>query len=298
MELELAGKKVLVIGAGISGFAAAKVAKRFEAEVTLSDAKAEKDLKFDFTELREAGIELTFGPQQQSLLEGKDMVIVSPAVPVRVPIIKAAYDKGIRVLSEVEMAYDGDDEIGLLSRTFNQLIRHLKVYINDLNNLAYADALTSVHNKGAYDIYMRDLQNKLDAADGKLEFAVVTFDCDDLKQINDLFGHEKGDIYLKTACSLICSVFAHSPVFRIGGDEFSVILQGDDFRRREELLRLFDETGTEICAFTDIQWEQVRVSMGMAEYDPGDDRSALDVARRADKLMYENKRIMKSAQGA
>lgn len=106
MELELAGKKVLVIGAGISGFAAAKVAKRFGAEVTLSDAKAEKDLKFDFAELREAGINLTFGPQQQSLLEGKDMVIVSPAVPVRVPIIKAAYDKGIRVLSEVEMAYE------------------------------------------------------------------------------------------------------------------------------------------------------------------------------------------------
>ena len=64
MELELAGKKILVIGAGISGFATAKVAKRFGAEVTLSDAKAEADLKYDFTELRELGIELSFGPQQ------------------------------------------------------------------------------------------------------------------------------------------------------------------------------------------------------------------------------------------
>ena len=106
MELELAGKKVLVIGAGISGFAAAKTAKSLGAEVTLSDAKAEKDLKYDFAELRQAGIELVFGPQQKNLLEGKDMVVVSPAVPVKVPIIKAAYDQGIRVLSEVEMAYE------------------------------------------------------------------------------------------------------------------------------------------------------------------------------------------------
>ena len=106
MELELAGKKVLVIGAGISGFAAAKVAKRFGAEVTLSDAKQEADLKYDFAELRTLGVELAFGPQQEEMLAGVDMVIVSPAVPVRVPIIKAAYDKGIRVLSEVEMAYE------------------------------------------------------------------------------------------------------------------------------------------------------------------------------------------------
>ena len=106
MEMELAGKKVLVIGAGISGFAAAKVAKRFGAEVTLSDAKQENDLKYDFAELRELGIECVFGPQQEEMLAGVDMLIVSPAVPVRVPIVKAAYDKGIRVLSEVEMAYE------------------------------------------------------------------------------------------------------------------------------------------------------------------------------------------------
>ena len=106
MELELTGKKVLVIGAGISGFAAAKVAKKLGAEVTLSDAKAEKDLKYDFGQLREMGIELAFGPQQKSLLEDKDMVIPSPAVPVRVPLIQSAYDRGLRVLSEVEMAYE------------------------------------------------------------------------------------------------------------------------------------------------------------------------------------------------
>lgn len=61
--MELQGKKVLVIGAGISGFAAAKVAKKFGADVILSDAKNESDLKYNFDELRERGINLKFGIQ-------------------------------------------------------------------------------------------------------------------------------------------------------------------------------------------------------------------------------------------
>ena len=109
MELDWNQKNVLVIGAGISGFAAAKLARRFGATVTLSDAKMEEELTKlgdDFAKLRELGIALAFGPQQESLLEGVDTVIVSPAVPVRIPLIQAAYKKGIRVMSEVELAYD------------------------------------------------------------------------------------------------------------------------------------------------------------------------------------------------
>ncbi|WP_055162919.1 UDP-N-acetylmuramoyl-L-alanine--D-glutamate ligase [Mitsuokella jalaludinii] len=102
-------KNVLVIGAGVSGFAAAKLARRFGAAVTLSDAKTEDELEKlgdDFSKLRELGVALAFGPQQESLLESVDTVIVSPAVPVRIPLIQAAYEKGIRVMSEVELAYD------------------------------------------------------------------------------------------------------------------------------------------------------------------------------------------------
>ena len=106
MELDFSGKKVLVIGAGVSGFAAAKIAKRKGAEVVLSDAKAEEDIKYDLAEIRDAGIGLAFGPQSEELLDGVSMVIPSPAVPVRIPIIQSAYAKGIRVLSEVEMAYE------------------------------------------------------------------------------------------------------------------------------------------------------------------------------------------------
>ena len=71
MELDWKQKNVLVIGAGVSGFAAAKLARRFGAAVTLSDAKTEDELEKlgdDFSKLRELGVALAFGPQQESLL--------------------------------------------------------------------------------------------------------------------------------------------------------------------------------------------------------------------------------------
>ena len=104
--MELMNKNVLVIGAGISGFAAAKISKKFGANVTLSDAKNEVDLKYNFDELRGVGINLVFGKQTENLLNGVDLVIVSPAVPLRIPILQAALNKKIPVISEVELAYN------------------------------------------------------------------------------------------------------------------------------------------------------------------------------------------------
>lgn len=104
--MELANKKVLVIGAARSGLAAAKIAKKFGASVILSDAKAEQDINFDFGELRGLGIELSFGKQTEELLSGVDLIIVSPAVPIKIPLLKAATAQGIQIISEVELAYD------------------------------------------------------------------------------------------------------------------------------------------------------------------------------------------------
>lgn len=104
--MEFQNKNILVIGAGISGFAAAKIAKKFGVNVTLSDAKNESDLKYNFDELRELGINLSFGAQTENLLDGVDLIIVSPAVPLRIPILQTALQKNISVISEVELAYN------------------------------------------------------------------------------------------------------------------------------------------------------------------------------------------------
>ena len=187
------------------------------------------------------------------------------------------------------LEYSGDDEVGILTRAVNRLTAHLKTYITDLNNLAYADSLTSVHNKGAFDLYITKMQTEMETSGQKPEFAVCIFDCNELKAVNDQNGHDKGDIYIKATCALICEVFDHSPVFRIGGDEFAVVLQNADYEKREELLQRFDETELEWRTEADVSWEQVDVARGMAVYDPETDESVNDVVRRADKLMYEDK---------
>ena len=164
--------------------------------------------------------------------------------------------------------------------------------VMDLNKRVFIDALTSVRNKGAFNDYMQQLQEKLDA-DPQLEFAVGVLDCDNLKMINDHYGHDKGDLYLQAASALICKTFQHSPVFRIGGDEFAAFLLNDDFKNRDSLLAEFEKRQKEIRATAEFRWQEVRVAMGLAVYDPHHDRSVNETARRADKIMYENKSLGK-----
>ena len=104
--MEFLNKKFLVVGAGISGNAAAKMAKHLGAEVVLSDSKAEADIKWALSDVKAAGVSVVFGKQDASLLDGVDQVIVSPAVPVRIPLIQEAYKRNIPVTSEVEMAWE------------------------------------------------------------------------------------------------------------------------------------------------------------------------------------------------
>ena len=195
---------------------------------------------------------------------------------------------------DVKLDYKGNDEIGTLTTTMNRLIEHLGGYITDLNSLAYADALTSVRNKGAYDIFMEQTQKRIDDGEDP-KFAIAIFDCDSLKVINDTYGHDKGDVYIKNSCNLICRVFAKSPVFRLGGDEFAVILQNEDYLNREKLKNVFIEKSAEICAFAKEPWEKISVAIGLADYNYAEDKDVHNVARRADHLMYEDKHARKQA---
>ena len=197
---------------------------------------------------------------------------------------------------EVELDYRGGDEVGILTGAFQQLVEHLRIYINDLNSRAYQDALTGVKNKGAYNVSARMINDaiRLSPPGREPEFALVMLDCNDLKKINDQYGHEKGDLYLQTACELICRVFTHSPVFRMGGDEFAVILQKDDYHARNELMTLFDTYAHEINAAAAEPWEQAHIAKGIAAYSPKKDIGVESVLQRADERMYADKKRYKA----
>ena len=237
-----------------------------------------------------------------------NIMIVAAAVLVAASLFTMVYTRRItRPLEQLTEAavqvekgnydyvldYSGDDEVGRLTNTFKRLSGHMRDHISDLNRRVYVDALTHVKNKGAFSTAIEELQTKVSQDEGQLAFAIGMFDCDDLKSINDQYGHEKGDTYLKTACTAICRVFQHSPVFRIGGDEFAVILKNADYQERESLVRQFERAVADINAAAEKQWEQVHIAMGIAVYDARKDHAVNDVLHRADETMYENKRVRK-----
>ncbi len=194
---------------------------------------------------------------------------------------------------DIELSYDQDDEIGRLTKSFKKLSGNMKAHINALNEQAFIDSLTHVRNKGAFLLAIEELQEQINNRSVDPNFALGEFDCDGLKRINDEYGHDKGDIYLKNACRTISDVFKRSPVYRVGGDEFYIILQHEDFHNREFLLSRLDKVIDEINASAENPWDQVCLSKGFAIYDPAEDNIVQKIMQRADTLMYENKRERK-----
>ena len=152
------------------------------------------------------------------------------------------------------------------------------------------DALTGVKNKHAY-LEMEAHMDRLIARHRPPPFAVVMFDVNDLKRVNDTNGHQFGDQYLKGACRIICDIFKHSPVFRVGGDEFTVISQGSDYEHMEELLAKL--RGHNEAALLN---GGIVIACGMAKFE--DDTCVAAVFGRADHNMYENKNSLKRRREA
>ncbi len=156
------------------------------------------------------------------------------------------------------------------------------------NSKAFTDGLTGVKNKLAYIESLKELELRADkqSYDG---YGVVVFDLNGLKEVNDTMGHKAGDEFIKSASSLICNFYKHSPVYRIGGDEFVVILKDKDFENRESIKAQFDRQIDE-----NYRSGNVVVSSGMAVFDSAIDESYTEVFIRADRKMYERKMDLKS----
>ncbi|MBR2529054.1 MAG: diguanylate cyclase [Blautia sp.] len=152
---------------------------------------------------------------------------------------------------------------------------------------ANIDALTGVRNKHAFleaEVKM-DLQIK---EHRQPPFAIVMFDVNDLKKVNDTFGHQAGDQYIRDASEIICNIFKHSPVFRVGGDEFVAISQGKDYAEIEKLIREVADHNAKASAAGGIV-----IACGMSKHQ--NDECVAVVFERADHNMYENKNVLKSS---
>lgn len=166
--------------------------------------------------------------------------------------------------------------------------------LNRANELARRDGLTGTRNMTAYREFEDSIQKSIDGGMGHSPFAIVICDINDLKHINDSQGHKAGDEYIRSACRMICGIFAHSPVFRIGGDEFAAVLAGSDYDKRIALVEMLRRRSHDNLK----QNDGPVVAAGLGVYDAVNDKKVSDVFKRADEDMYENKLSMKAGKPA
>ncbi len=193
--------------------------------------------------------------------------------------------------TDIQVECNSNDEIGTLTTVFNQTVTQLHEYMGYINALAYRDSLTGVRNRTAYIEMAAQVDCRIQQ--GLNNVALVVADINGLKIANDTYGHDVGSELIVCATRIICGTFKHSPVFRIGGDEFVVILENDDFAHRTELIEEMDR----VCARSTVTAKNasipVSIARGLAVYNHDTDTCIEDVFNRADKEMYIHKDMIK-----
>lgn len=173
-----------------------------------------------------------------------------------------------------------------ICRYYDQYVQRQKMIY--LQKMANVDMLTEAMNRNAYE----NMIKYLDEQEIELKSTgVVLFDLDNLKIINDSFGHEKGDEALKLCYQCIRQVFKNEKnCFRIGGDEFAYVYHSDEKEQipvqLKALEKLLEETGKNLSY-------PLKVSAGYACYHPDADIDFKDIVRRSDTMLYRQKRRKK-----
>ena len=189
---------------------------------------------------------------------------------------------------------DSHDEVADLTRSIKTVVNSLKTYTVDMETKAFVDQMTKVKNKSAFNSTVESIDEQI--RDGVARFAVVMCDLNYLKVTNDKYGHSAGDDAITRAAHVICEHFPLSSVFRIGGDEFVVILTEHDFRIRQKLIYDFGEHLKELDKDPhDIN--NISLSFGASEFHAGEDPDFNTVYKRADERMYQMKQELHKKHG-
>lgn len=186
-----------------------------------------------------------------------------------------------------------NDEVGELTESFQMTLEYLNKYVDTIKALAYIDAMTGVRNKTAYQEIEKRINEEI--KEDSARFAIVVFDVNNLKKVNDKYGHMAGDELIGSVCRYICSVFKKSLVYRVGGDEFVTILEADDFDNRDVLLADFMDglRKVELKGYPEVKLSS---ACGMEVFDKTIHKEFSDVFKIADERMYNNKQEMKSGK--
>ena len=189
----------------------------------------------------------------------------------------------IELLHDTETESSSVDEVTVIGNKIRSLQTYMSLQINHVRSKAYRDGLTGLENRTAYNECIESLNRQID--NKSAEFSVAMFDVNDLKIINDQKGHDKGDEEIIKAADILKEAFPDERIFRIGGDEFVVIIShhGD---MAEKLMK-----DCEALILNKSADHKQIMSSGYAEYDTISDRTYQYTFNRADQMMYEHKKI-------
>lgn len=159
---------------------------------------------------------------------------------------------------------------------------------NFLIKSAYTDELTQIHNRR----YCMEYMNKVKISE-EINYTVFCFDLNNLKFVNDTYGHAKGDILIKSAAEVIAETFeSRGIVARMGGDEFIAISETADASEIASLMEQFQENIHK--KNEEIPDLNMTIACGYASCSPKE-YNIEKIYQIADNRMYENKKQMKAA---
>ena len=175
----------------------------------------------------------------------------------------------------------------------NQQVGELQESFVKMDYLAYRDVLTGAGNKAAYERSAARLTLELQR--GKGDFTLVMADLNYLKRINDNYGHDCGNKYIIGLHKILKQCFPGGEIFRIGGDEFVIILKGAVSLQAEKMLKKAKKNMGRLGEDKSLPpWEQISCAMGLCHYDPARHKKVVDVFNEADACMYQDKKKMRA----
>ena len=179
---------------------------------------------------------------------------------------------------------DGEKKSGVVEDVTEEVLKTQSLRAeNDL------DGLTRVLNRKAFEHRQQKWEGMLEL--GK-PLTVLMFDLNCLKGVNDEFGHETGDKYIRFSARAISGALKDAWIYRIGGDEFAAVIEGVSENSPEECSRLL---AGQVEAYGKENGFQAGIAWGYAGSDPGSKENFSELLSRADHNMYEMKKQMKSA---
>ena len=180
------------------------------------------------------------------------------------------------------------DEIEAISSKMQAMHSQMKQYIESARSKAYLDGLTGVGNSLACQEKQESLNREI--AEGTADFHVVVLDINDLKKVNDRYGHSEGDLIIRGAAAGIVEAFGREQTFRIGGDELLAIAERVSEDELKAKIAVLDQSLAQYNKDREGQgYADLSLSTGYAAYRPGQDSCFHDVFVRADEDMYRTK---------